>query len=40
MAVFPAIRGAMFDVVTNFCNSDMDAQKAAKSLASEVKAAI
>jgi glucose/mannose transport system substrate-binding protein len=40
MAVFPAIRGAIFDVVTNFYNSDMSAEKAAKSLASEVAAAM
>jgi len=40
MAVFPAIRGAMFDVVTSFCNSSMTSQKAAKNLASEVKNAI
>ena len=39
MAVFPAVRGAIFDVVTNFYNSDMSAEKAAKSLASEVAAA-
>ncbi|MCP4694122.1 MAG: carbohydrate ABC transporter substrate-binding protein, partial [Desulfobacterales bacterium] len=38
MAVFPAIRGAIFDVVTNFYNSDTTAEKAAKSLASEVAA--
>jgi glucose/mannose transport system substrate-binding protein len=40
MAVFPAVRGAIFDVVTNFCNSDMASDKAAKSLASEVQSAI
>ncbi len=40
MAVFPAVRGAMFDVITNFFNSDMSAEKAAKSLASEVQAAM
>ena len=40
MAVFPAIRGAIFDVVTNFYNSDMSAEKAAESLASEVAAAM
>ena len=40
MAVFPAIRGAIFDVVTNFCNSGMSAPKAAKNLAAEVKSAI
>jgi glucose/mannose transport system substrate-binding protein len=39
MAVFPAIRGAIFDVVTNFYNSDMSAERAAKSLASGVAAA-
>lgn len=40
MAVFPAVRGAMFDVITNFYNSDMSAEKAAKSLADEVQAAM
>lgn len=40
MAVFPAVRGAMFDVITNFYNSNMSAEKAAKSLADEVQAAI
>jgi hypothetical protein len=40
MAVFPAIRGAMFDVVTNFCNSSMTSQQAAKNLAAEVQSAI
>jgi glucose/mannose transport system substrate-binding protein len=39
MAVFPAIRGAIMDVVTNFYNSDMSAQDAAAQLASEVEAA-
>ncbi len=39
MAVFPEIRGAIFDVVTNFYNSDMSAADAAKQLASEVAAA-
>jgi glucose/mannose transport system substrate-binding protein len=40
MAVFPEIRGAMFDVITNFYNSDMSAKDAAKRLASAVKAAM
>ncbi|MBW2514411.1 MAG: carbohydrate ABC transporter substrate-binding protein, partial [Deltaproteobacteria bacterium] len=40
MAVFPAIRGAMFDVVTNFCNSSMTSQQAAENLAAEVQSAI
>ncbi len=39
MAVSPAVRGAMFDVVTNFYNSDMSAQDAAKKLAAAVKEA-
>jgi glucose/mannose transport system substrate-binding protein len=39
MAVFPEVRGAIFDVVTNFYNSDMSAAEAAKKLASEVQAA-
>ena len=39
MAVFPAVRGAIFDVVTNFYNSDMSAENGAKSLASQVSAA-
>ena len=38
MAVIPEIRGAIFDVVTNFYNSDMSAAEAAKSLASGVAA--
>jgi glucose/mannose transport system substrate-binding protein len=38
MAVFPAIKGAMVDVVTNFYNSDMSAKNAAAKLASEVEA--
>ncbi len=40
MAVFPEIRGAMFDVITNFYNSDMSAEDAAKALASAVEAAM
>lgn len=40
MAVYPAIRGAIFDVITNFCNSSMSSSKASKNLASEVKSAI
>jgi glucose/mannose transport system substrate-binding protein len=40
MAVFPAIRGAILDVVTNFYNSDMSARKAAAELAREVEAAM
>ena len=39
MAVYPEVRGAIFDVVTNFYNSDMSASNAAKQLASEVAAA-
>jgi len=39
MAVYPEVRGAIFDVVTNFYNSDMSAADAAKKLASEVAAA-
>ena len=39
MAVDPAIRGAMFDVVTNFYNSDMSPEDGAKKLAAAVKAA-
>jgi glucose/mannose transport system substrate-binding protein len=39
MAVYPEVRGAIFDVVTNFYNSDMSAADAAKRLASEVAAA-
>jgi glucose/mannose transport system substrate-binding protein len=31
MAVSPAVRGAMFDVITNFYNSDMPAADAAQS---------
>jgi len=40
MAVFPEIRGAIFDVVTNFYNSDMSPEDAARKLASEVQAAM
>ncbi|MFC1862456.1 ABC transporter substrate-binding protein [Thermodesulfobacteriota bacterium] len=40
MAVFPAVRGAIMDVVTNFYNSDMSAKDAAAKLASEVEAAM
>jgi glucose/mannose transport system substrate-binding protein len=39
MAVDPAIRGAMFDVVTNFYNSDMSSEDAAAKLAEAVKGA-
>jgi len=39
MAVFPAVRGAIMDVVTNYYNSDISAQAAASKLASEVEAA-
>jgi glucose/mannose transport system substrate-binding protein len=39
MAVIPEIKGAIFDVVTNFYNSDQSAKEAAKKLASEVEAA-
>ena len=39
MAVSPAVRGAMFDVVTNFYNSDMSPQDAARKLAAAVKEA-
>jgi glucose/mannose transport system substrate-binding protein len=39
MAVYPAVRGAMFDVITNFYNSDMSAAEAAKNMAAAVKEA-
>ncbi|MBN1799688.1 MAG: carbohydrate ABC transporter substrate-binding protein [Spirochaetales bacterium] len=39
MAVMPAIRGAIMDVVTNFYNSDLSAEDAAAQLADAVKAA-
>jgi len=39
MAVMPAIRGAIMDVVTNYYNSDMSAEDAAAQLADAVKAA-
>ncbi len=39
MAVSPAVRGAMFDVVTNFYNSDMSPQDAVQKLAAAVKEA-
>jgi glucose/mannose transport system substrate-binding protein len=40
MAVTPALRGAILDVITNYYNSDLNAQTAAENLASEVKNAI
>jgi glucose/mannose transport system substrate-binding protein len=39
MAVSPSVRGAMFDVVTSFYNSDMPSGEAAKKLAAAVKEA-
>ncbi len=39
MAVDPAVREAMFDVITNFYNSDMKASEAAMKLSQAVKAA-
>ncbi|MDJ0624494.1 MAG: ABC transporter substrate-binding protein [Desulfocapsaceae bacterium] len=39
MAVSPAVRGAMFDVVTNFYNSNMSAAEAAKKLVAAVEEA-
>jgi glucose/mannose transport system substrate-binding protein len=39
MAVSPAVRGAIFDVVTNFYNSGMTPQEAAQKLAAAVKEA-
>ena len=36
MAVMPDIRGAILDVVTNFCNSNLSAEDAASQLASAV----
>lgn len=39
MAVFPAVRGAIFDTVTNFYNSNMSPRDAAKKLAQAVQAA-
>jgi len=39
MAVSPAVRGAMFDVITNFYNSDMPAADAAQKLAAAVREA-
>jgi glucose/mannose transport system substrate-binding protein len=39
MAVSPAVRGAMFDVITNFYNSDMSAADAAQRLADAVREA-
>lgn len=40
MAVYPAVRGAILDVITNFYNSDQTAAAAAKGLAREVKSAM
>lgn len=39
MALFPAVAGAVTDVVTNFYNSNQSAEAAAKSMASAVMAA-
>ncbi len=39
MAVMPAIRGAIMDVVTNYINSDMSAKDAAAQLVTAVEAA-
>ena len=38
MAVMPDISGAMIDVITNFCNSNISAQDAANQLANAVAA--
>ena len=40
MAVMPAIRGAIMDVVTNYINSDLSARDAAEQLANAVQAAM
>jgi glucose/mannose transport system substrate-binding protein len=40
MAVFPAIRGAIMDVVTNYINSDLSAKDAAAQMANAVQAAM
>ena len=40
MAVMPAIRGAINDVVTNFINTDMSAKDAAAQMANAVQAAM
>jgi glucose/mannose transport system substrate-binding protein len=39
MAVSPAVRGAMFDVLTNYYNSEMSAEEAARQLAAAVREA-
>jgi glucose/mannose transport system substrate-binding protein len=39
MAVKPAVRGAMLDVITNFYNSEMTAEQAAAELVTAVAAA-
>jgi glucose/mannose transport system substrate-binding protein len=39
MAVYPAVRGAILDLVTNFYNSDTTAEAAAAKLATEVASA-
>lgn len=36
MAVLPEVRGAIFDVITHFCNSKMTSDKTAERLAKEV----
>lgn len=40
MAVMPEVQGAIYDVVTSYYNSDMDAKTAAQKMASAVKAAM
>lgn len=40
MAALPNVAGAIYDVVTSYYNSDMDAKTAAKKLAASVKAAM
>ncbi len=40
MAVYPAVKGAMFDVITNFYNSDQSPEAAAKNLVNAVQAAM
>jgi glucose/mannose transport system substrate-binding protein len=39
MSTFPSIQGAIYDVVTNFYNSDMGPEEAAQELVSTVKSA-
>jgi hypothetical protein len=40
MAVIPAVRGAIFDVITNYYNGDASATATAAQLAEQVKSSM